>query len=428
MTPDATVWGAVVLALVLALAAPAQAQQAQQAQQAPPAEHDERATARLIARLAAGPLPEGEAARTLEALVAQGEAAHGALGRALPGLPPPGAALALEALAARPGPQAREALLRAARDGRAAVRRAAAEHLVALPGDPRATAALVALTHDGDPDTAERAFGALLTGAFPGCWDPLLDALTFELQLEAPAAARLYPLTATLQQVLARDADGQAPDRLRRLLEVAAGLDDGAARARLLEVALRSRAAAALPYLLRVVERAAGQPDRGAAAPDDGRWDVIDEALAGLEPLEAALVAGAVDAVARAGEAAAFEPLRRLTQARDAAVRRAALRALWPCAPDDAARAAARRALVDALGAGDRAVRVEAHGALRRHLKVDLPLSAPRWLRWLERREAAEALAARAAAAGYEGVADYLRDHPDEAGDDDQDEEVFGVR
>ncbi|MBX3472562.1 MAG: hypothetical protein KF878_37400, partial [Planctomycetes bacterium] len=69
MTPDATVWGAVVLALVLALAAPAQAQQAQQA---PPAEHDERATARLIARLAAGPLPEGEAARTLEALVAQG--------------------------------------------------------------------------------------------------------------------------------------------------------------------------------------------------------------------------------------------------------------------------------------------------------------------------------------------------------------------
>ncbi|MBX3467830.1 MAG: hypothetical protein KF878_13180, partial [Planctomycetes bacterium] len=64
----------------------------------------------------------------------------------------------------------------------------------------------------------------------------------------------------------------------------------------------------------------------------------------------------------------------------------------------------------------------------RRHLKVDLPLSAPRWLRWLERREAAEALAARAAAAGYEGVADYLRDHPDEAGDDDHDEEVFGVR
>ncbi len=409
------------LALVLALALGASATPARAQSSAAPRDDAAGRARALVARLATGALSDAETERLGRALSALGEVNRRPLLAVMPDLPPREAALALRLLAEHPADAVRDELVRASCARSAEVRRAAIHGLARFSLDPRAGAALVGLTTGADRGVAEEAFGALASGEFPGCWDPLLDALVLELREDDPRPSRAFPLMRCLEAVLRRaDPQEDHEPRLRRLLEACASLDDPSRRDRLFLVLASSRASSALPWLTRVLS------DALHVATPEAPWDLgtsslLDEAFApggaleALRPWSAPLLADVAKALGRAAHAPAFDALLKATADRRPELRRAALDAAVRCAPDEAARGAALRALVDALGAADRGLRARAHELLRRHTAQDLPLSAPRWLAWLEAREAARALEERARAAGYERLDEFLLDHPDEA-------------
>ncbi len=423
---DSLPLAAVALVLALALGAgvtPARAQG--RSDRTPRDEASDRARA-LVAHLATNALSEAEVARLGRALSELGDQARRPLLTALPGLAPREAALALRLLAGHPTDAVRDALVRAAQHRSDDVRRAAAEGLARFPGDARACAALVGLAVLPDERAAEPALATLMTGDFPGCWEPLLEALGHELREDAPRPARVLPLARCLEAVLAREVPGHDADRrLRALLDGLAGLEAPERREQLFAVLTAGRASAALPLLTRVLVDALPPPrdhDEVIAtesAPERAESSLLEDAFAPdgalevLRPWSPRLLAAAAKALGRSGHTPAFEVLLRATADRRAEVRRAALEAALRCAPDEAARSSALRALVEALGAGDRGLRAHAHRLLRRHTNVELPLSASRWLAWLDEREAARALDARAREAGYELTEEYLRDHPE---------------
>lgn len=307
-------WAAVALVLALALGASAGPALAQAA----PAARDDAARARaLVARLVAGRLPDAETARLGRALSALGEVARRPLLAALPELGPRERVVALEVLAEHPCDAVRDALLAAARARHPEVRRAAAEGLARFPGDARAGAALVELTASEDERVAEPAFTALMTGEFPTCWDPLLEALTRELGEAEPRPSRVFPLVRCLEAVLARPADQpEARRRVRGLLDACASLDDPERREQVFLLLAASRVEVGLPWLTRVL-------DDALPAPSAGEDDDVEEAppvdplleesfapggvLEALRPWSARLLATAVRALGCAAHAPAFD-------------------------------------------------------------------------------------------------------------------------
>lgn len=415
---DSLPLAAVALVLALALGASMAPARGQGASSRP--DPAERARA-LVARLSASQLSNEETERLGRALSELGEVTRRPLLAALPELAPRETALALRLLGEHPAADVRDALLRASRARSAEVQQAAVQGLVRYPQDPGATAALVELTSSAERDVVEAAFRALASGEFPGCWDPLLDALVLELRKDDPRPSRVFPLARCLEAVLRRaDPACDQELRIRRLLDACASLEAPPRRDQLFLVLASSRASSALPWLTRVLSE--GLDVAAADAPGElGTSAILDEAFApggaleALRPWSAPLLAEVAKALSRAAHAPAFETLLRATADRRPEVRRAALEAAVRCAPDEDARVAALHTLVDALGAGDRSLRAHAHRVLRRHTGADLPLSTARWLTWLQAHEGALALDARARDAGYVDVAEYLQDHPEEA-------------
>lgn len=391
--------------MALALAAPALAGSGD-------AEQERRVAAAKAAALADKLRTGGAEARAAAAgLQALGEPAHPAILAVLPGLRPAEARVALGVLASSPTRAGRDALLRAAASRHVELRRGAAENACMFPGDERVADAIVALLGDEDGESVELAQGALLRGRFPTALPRVLDAIVLELGRETPRDGWMSAYRRTVEETLLR-----APERtdlVHAALAACARVDAPDRRADLFLAAARSGHPGLRPLLVALLEEAL--PGRDPAAEPIELPYELAAGLEALRPLDEAMVAGCLAAVGRAKMAEAFPAVLRGCRDKRFTVRRAALPAAWPCAPDDQARRAAQTALVEGLGSADRGLRTIAHAQLKRIAGRDLPASIDAWLAWLREQDAAAALAVRAREAGYETVEAYLADHPDEA-------------
>ncbi|MCW8139364.1 MAG: hypothetical protein KIT58_10725, partial [Planctomycetota bacterium] len=317
----------------------------------------------------------------------------------------------LWALAEHPTPAVRALLLRLVSDRRPVVRQCVADHLRLFPEDAGARDALLRLAEDPDEHTVELALGAFLRAEFD-CWAPLLDAVGRELAMPEPRESRVYPMLGALAAALARD---RAPrERLDELLRAVGYLEEAAARERLFTVVTRGRPAALLPYLVRVIDEALPPPPRRPAVDDEvveddaaaeaeyalARAFEVDGPFEPLRPFSPAVVSEIVEQLALTAYTSAFEAVRRAAGARDAEVRRAALRGIWRCAGTDEQRDEAIRVLAGALGVADRSLRAEAHKLLVKVTRQRLPLSQSAWLDWVEKRAGARRAARELAARG----------------------------
>lgn len=403
--------------------------------------YDERPDVRarsIVRRLEAGTLGADDAATRLLEL---GPGAHAAVGEALSRLDRVSDVRAmLWVLAEQPSPIGRDLMLGLAGDRRPAVRAAVAQNLGAFAEDGAITATLLRLGNDADDEVAEAALGTLSKVSFD-VWRPLLGMLVMELGSFEPRTGRTYPLFRALEAALGRD---PAPlERVRELLAACESLG-GAAAEELFGILPRSRAPGVMPLLVRlVVESCPAAPARGAAEAGEEAADLASPSeeedpallelvaeggpLDALRPLSEPLVALVVEQLGKARYVRAFDAVRGASLDVRPAVRRAAMAALIPCAPDEDARLIALRTLAETLGSGDRGLRSEAFALLRRHTKVTtLGVSQAAWLVWVEKQEARRAqlreLADRAREAGFATVEELLQVYPELAPAEEEEE------